>query len=401
MSRAWCGSYVNDGTELKAARPMTKIAVVLFNLGGPDRPEDVRPFLLNLFNDRAIIDLPHPVRWLVAQMISRRRAPVAREIYRQLGGGSPLLANTEAQAGALEKALRRRLSDRGCEIRTFLAMRYWSPRSDEAVRAVKAYSPDRLVLLPLYPQFSTTTTGSALADWQAAAKRQRLDLPSRAICCYPRQRGFIAEMAAALGAALAEAGKTGRPRVLFSAHGLPEKVVAAGDPYQWQIEQSAAAMVEALGHGSAAADLDWIVSYQSRVGPLEWTKPYTDAEVERAGRERVPLIVVPLAFVSEHSETLVELDLEYRKLAEASGVPLYLRVPTVGTGATFIGGLADLVAAAIADDWAGGQVVQSGTGGRICPATHRRCAQAARSARRGGRMPRGEGRPGRLNRDGR
>ncbi len=162
--------------------------------------------------------------------------------------------------------------------------------------------------------------------------------------------------------------------MLFSAHGLPEKVVAAGDPYQWQVEQSAAAIAEALSHGGATSgDLDWMVSYQSRVGPLEWIKPYTDAEIERAGRDGVPLIVVPLAFVSEHSETLVELDIEYRKLAETSGVPLYLRVATAGSGGAFIGGLADLVAAAVAADQRGGPTTESGTGGRICPATHRRC----------------------------
>lgn len=362
---------------------MAKIAVVLFNLGGPDRSEDVRAFLFNLFNDRAIIDLPQPVRWFVAQMISRRREPQAQEIYRQLGGGSPLRPNTEAQADALENALAARLSEQGHEVRTFIAMRYWSPRGDEAAQAVKAYAPDRLVLLPLYPQYSTTTTASALADWRAAVKRQGLDLPTRAICCYPRQIGFVAEMAAALGTALAEARRSGRPRVLFSAHGLPEKVVASGDPYQWQVEQSAAAIAEAVSHGAGAgADFDWIVSYQSRVGPLEWTKPYTDAEIERAGRDGVPLVVVPLAFVSEHSETLVELDIEYRKLAEASGVPLYLRVPTVGTGAAFIGGLANMVAAAIIDGRPEGSGIDSGTGGRICPATRRRCALEAAAASR-------------------
>ncbi len=356
---------------------MTKIAVVLFNLGGPDKPEAVQPFLFNLFNDHAIIDLPKPLRWFVAKMISRRRAPVAREIYRHLGGGSPLLPNTEAQAEALEKALQGRLGDRGHEVRTFIAMRYWHPRSDEAAGAVKAYAPDRIVLLPLYPQFSTTTTGSSLTDWRAAAKRQGLDVPSRAICCYPRQPGFIAAMASALGAALAEASKVGRPRVLFSAHGLPEKVVASGDPYQWQVEQSAAAIVQALGHsGASTGDLDWIVSYQSRVGPLDWIKPYTVAEIERAGSDGVPLIVVPLAFVSEHSETLVELDIEYRKLAETSGVPLYLRVATAGSGDAFIGGLADLVAAAVAADPGKGPGIESGAGGRICPQTCGRCVQA-------------------------
>ncbi len=357
---------------------MTKLAVVLFNLGGPNRPEDVRPFLFNLFSDRAIIDLPQPLRWLVAQLISRRRAPVAREIYRQLGGGSPLLANTEAQAAALEQALRDRLSDRNDDVRTFLAMRYWHPRSEESVRAVMTYAPDRLVLLPLYPQFSTATTASSLADWQDAAKRLGLAPAGQSICCYPRQPGYVAEMAAAVAAALTEAGKAGVPRVLFSAHGLPQKVVASGDPYQWQVEESAAAIVEALDHGRGdAGNLDWLVSYQSRVGPLEWLKPYTDQEIERAGRDGVPLVVVPLAFVSEHSETLVELDIEYRKLAEESGVPLYLRVPTVGTGQTFIDGLADLVVAAVTADRPAGAAVASGDGGRICPMTHRRCLQAA------------------------
>jgi ferrochelatase len=375
MLRGWLRRFVKDKAEVN--RGMTKLAVVLFNLGGPNRPEDVRPFLFNLFSDRAIIDLPQPLRWLVAQMISRRRAPVAQEIYRQLGGGSPLLANTEAQAAVLEMVLRDRLSDPNDEVRTFLAMRYWQPRSEETAAAVRTYDPDHLILLPLYPQYSTATTASSLADWRAAAKRCGLKRPGRAICCYPRQLGFVAEMATALGAALAEAGKAGRPRVLFSAHGLPQKVVDAGDPYQWQVEESAAAIVQALGHdrGETGA-FDWLVCYQSRVGPLEWLKPYTEQEIERAGRDGVPLIVVPLAFVSEHSETLVELDIEYRKLAEESGVPVYLRVPTVGTGRAFIDGLADLVVTAVAAHREGGAKVASGDGGRICPATHRRCAQA-------------------------
>ena len=353
---------------------MTKIAVVLFNLGGPDAPEAVQPFLFNLFSDRAIIDLPNPVRWFVAKMISRRRAPLAREIYQHLGGGSPLLPNTQAQADVLVGTLHDRLREGGHDVRVFIAMRYWRPRCEEVVDAVEAYAPDQVVLLPLYPQFSTTTTGSSLADWRAASKRRGLNRPTRAICCYPRQAGFIAEIAAALGAALKEASRSGRPRVLFSAHGLPEKVVAAGDPYQWQVEQSAAAVVEALRHSNTpAGSLDWIVSYQSRVGPLEWIKPYTDAEIERAGRDGVPLIVVPIAFVSEHSETLVELDIEYRKLAEASGVPLYLRVPTVASGPLFIGGLADLVASAVAADTAGDRAILSEAGTRICPQVCGRC----------------------------
>lgn len=349
---------------------MSKTAVVLFNLGGPDSPEAVQPFLFNLFNDAAIIGLPSPLRWLLAKTISRRRAPVAREIYAELGGSSPLLGNTNAQAAALETRLRARRGGQEGEIRAFVVMRYWHPRSAAVAREVRAFRPERLVLLPLYPQFSTTTSASSLRDWREAARRQGIAAPGTTVCCYPQLDGLIAELASGTAAALREAAAKGPPRVLFSAHGLPRKIVAAGDPYQWQVEQTAAAIVAALrkDHG-VGEDLDWLVSYQSRVGPLEWIKPYTENEIERAGRDGVPLVVVPVAFVSEHSETLVELDIEYRRLAERAGVPAYLRVPTVGTGSAFVAGLAELVTAALAS----GRVVASASGGRICPAAFGRC----------------------------
>ena len=346
---------------------MRKTAVILFNLGGPDRLAAVRPFLFNLFNDPAIIDAPGPVRWLLAQGISRRRAPIARKIYQELGGASPLLANTEAQAAALEAALN---ASRGeGDTKVFIAMRYWHPMSDEAARAVVAYGPDRVLLLPLYPQFSTTTTGSSVADWTRAAAKAGLTAPSRTLCCYPAQAGFVAEIAELLRAALAQAEATaeGAPRVLFSAHGLPKKFIDRGDPYQWQVEQTAAAVVAA----AAVPDLDWTVCYQSRVGPLEWIGPSTDAEIVRAGAQGRPLIVVPIAFVSEHSETLVELDIEYRRLAERKGVPRYTRVATVDTGAAFIEGLAELVRAALA----GERGTCSQDGGRICPEQWSGCPQ--------------------------
>ena len=349
---------------------MQKIAVVLFNLGGPDGPDAVRPFLFNLFNDPAIIAAPGPLRWLLAQLVSWHRAPRAREIYGHLGGGSPLLANTAAQAEALEAVLRDRWSAAGRDVRVFVAMRYWHPRSREIADSVKAYGPDGVIALPLYPQFSTTTSGSSLDDWARAAAAVSLGVPTKAVCCYPEAPGFIGQAAANLRAALDAAAAGGRPRVLFSAHGLPKKTVAAGDPYQWQVERTAAAIVEALG-GARAGDLDWLVCYQSRVGPLEWLGPYTDAEIEHAGREGVPLVVAPIAFVSEHSETLVELDIEYRRLAEQAGVPLYVRVPTVGTGQLFIEGLADLVEHA--RSYSG--PICSAVGGRICPPGARRCGQ--------------------------
>lgn len=356
---------------------MARTAIILFNLGGPDGPRAVRPFLFNLFNDPAIIGAPGPLRWLLAQGISRRRAPVARRIYDELGGGSPLLANTEAQARALEAVLNAQTEDG--EVKVFVAMRYWHPMSEAAARAVKAYDPERIVLLPLYPQFSTTTTGSSIAAWTGAARRAGLEVPTRTLCCYPTEPGFVAEVAGRLRSALAQAGGEsggpagghGAPRVLFSAHGLPKKIVERGDPYQWQVERSVAAVVEALGQG----ELDWRICYQSRVGPLEWIGPSTEAEIARAGREGVALVVVPIAFVSEHSETLVELDIEYRRRAREAGVPTYIRVPTVGTGAAFIAGLAELVRQAVADKDLG--PLRSQAGGRLCPPSCSGCPQGA------------------------
>jgi ferrochelatase len=318
---------------------MPRVAVVLFNLGGPDRPEAVEPFLVNLFGDPAIISVPWPVRPLLARLIARRRAPTARSIYAELGGGSPLLSLTRKQAAALEACLK---TD-GIEARAFVCMRYWHPMSDEAAREVAAWNPERIVLLPLYPQFSTTTTESSFKDWRRAAAEAGLDRPTHAVCCYPVEDGFVAAEADLTARALAEAAEAGKPRVLFSAHGLPKRVVARGDPYPRQIEAAAAAIAARL---RLAAE-DWVVCYQSRVGPLEWIGPSTEDEIARAGREHVPVAVVPIAFVSEHSETLVELDIEYRRRAESAGVPAYVRAPAVGEHPLFIAGLAGLVRAAL------------------------------------------------------
>jgi len=302
--------------------------------------------------------VPAPIRWLLARLISRRRAPVAQKIYEQLGGRSPILPNTEAQAQALEAAL-------GGEAKVFIAMRYWHPFVEETVAEVKAWAPDRVVLLPLYPQFSTTTTASSFDAWDRAATSIGFACATARICCYPDEAGFVAASARLLGIALDRA--SGPVRVLFSAHGLPKKIVDAGDPYAWQVRRSAEAIVAALGHG-----VDWTLCYQSRVGPLEWIGPSTEAEIRRAAADKVTPVVVPLSFVSEHSETLVELDEEYRHLAESVGVPGYLRVPTVSTDPAFIAGLATLARSAP-------DGLSSNCGGRICPAAHGRCPHGKRS----------------------
>jgi protoporphyrin/coproporphyrin ferrochelatase len=308
-------------------------AVVLMNLGGPDSLAAVEPFLSNLFADPAIIDLPAALRLPLARVVARHRAKVARRIYASLGGSSPLLANTEVQARALEQVL-------GPDYRCFVAMRYWHPTSAEAARKVKDWQADDIVCLPLYPQFSTTTTASSVKAWRQAVARENLDRPTQTIWCYPDEKGLVDTMAELIRPALADAGRLGKaPRLLLTAHGLPQRVVRAGDPYPRQVALTAAAVVAALSQ----PELDWRICYQSRVGPLTWIGPATDAEIRLAGKDRLPLVVAPIAFVSEHSETLVELDQDYRRLAEACGVPLYIRVPTVGAAPSFVSALAALV----------------------------------------------------------
>ena len=328
-----------------------KVAVVLFNLGGPDAPEAVKPFLFNLFSDAAIIQVPQPFRWLIAKIISSRRAPIAREIYAQIGGRSPIVPETQRQAEALEQVLS--TSDGLDNVKCFLAMRYWHPFSEAAVEAVLDFAPDKIVLLPLYPQYSTTTTGSSLNAWRKAwAKRvgpghtSKKDPETSEICCYPEASGWIEAQADLVRKGFKSAGELNNTRVLFSAHGLPKKVIERGDPYQTQVERTCAAVAKKLD----MPGLDWVTCFQSRVGPLEWIGPSTDSEIERAGAEGKNIVVVPIAFVSEHSETLVELDIEYRDLAEKAGVATYVRVAAVGTHPAFIGTLGDLVREALVSD---------------------------------------------------
>jgi ferrochelatase len=342
---------------------MKKLAVVLMNLGGPDSPDAVRPFLFNLFRDKSILRLPALIRWPLAAFIAKRRAPIAAKIYDLIGGRSPLVPNTEAQARALETAL----SDATTQARCFIAMRYWHPFSIEAAQQVQEWGADEIVLLPLYPQWSTTTTASSLRVWNEACLTIGLQQNARIVCCYPTEDGFIRTEVAKIRAALDAARSYGTPRLLFSAHGLPERIVKNGDPYQWQCEQTAKAIVAGLN----MPNLDWVNCYQSRVGRLKWIGPSTNEEIRRAGADHTPLVVAPIAFVSEHSETLVEIEIEYRHLAEEAGVPYFARVDTVGNDPTFIGGLASLVRnARVAQT-----PVISERGGRICPPNFAGCCQ--------------------------
>nr|WP_298690690.1 ferrochelatase [uncultured Dongia sp.] len=336
--------------------PSRRIAIVLFNLGGPDRPAAVKPFLFNLFNDRNIIDLPNPFRWALAKLIAHRRGPVATHVYDQIGGGSPILPNTQAQATALEAAL----PDIG-EVKTFIAMRYWHPFTEDTVRAVKDWAPDEIVLLPLYPQFSTTTTASSLRVWETTARKIGLKARQHALCCYPDEPGFVTALSEitrqAIGRAEAEVpGKV--PAIIFSAHGLPQKIVDKGDPYVAQVETTVGAAVKQLALDPA----QWVIAYQSRVGPLKWVGPSTDEMITVYAKEGRPIVIVPVAFVSEHSETLVELDIEYRHLATSNGAAAFVRAPTVATHPAFIEGLARLSRQALAQNGP----LQPGCSGAAC-----------------------------------
>jgi protoporphyrin/coproporphyrin ferrochelatase len=327
-----------------------KTAVVLFNLGGPSKQEDIKPFLYNFFMDKNIIAAPLPVRWMIANWIAFSRGRgAAKDSYALLGYKSPLLENTKAQAHALQAAL-------GGDHKVFTCMRYWHPMAGEVAQQVKEYAPDTIVLLPLYPQFSTTTSFSSFESWHRAAKKAGLSAPAREICCYPLDAGFIKASAGNINAAMQNA--PANTRLLFSAHGLPKKIIDAGDPYQWQCEQSAAAIAAETG----IKNLDWQICYQSRVGPLEWIGPSTETALAQAAKDGKGVVIYPHAFVSEHVETLVEIELEYREKAHHLGIPHFIRVETVGIRDAFIKGLAALVTGSAAT--------------RICPEKFCKCGKA-------------------------
>ena len=329
-----------------------RVAVVLFNLGGPNNLDAVEPFLFNLFKDPAIISVPNPFRWLIAKLIAHRRAPKARKIYAQMGGSSPILGETQAQAKALESLLTAQKHQ--IQWRVEIAMRHWHPFANEAVDRLEKFAAQRVILLPLYPQYSGTTTGSSLKNWDRATIARSFSKDHRLVCCYPDDKIFIAAHIDRIAAEITTTRREterGQPlHILLSAHGLPKRVIDRGDPYQWQVELTNAAIAEGLkARGLVGPETEIVTCYQSRVGPLEWIGPATDAEIKRAGAAGAAVIVVPVAFVSEHAETLVELDIEYAALAYEYGVVRYSRVPALANDEEFIACLARLVMAALSD----------------------------------------------------
>ena len=311
-----------------------KKAIILFSLGGPNKLENVEPFLFNLFYDPAILNLPKIIRYPMAKLISKRRAPLTKRIYKEMGGSSPILKLTNGQAVELENSLNSNQKD--IFYRTFIVMRYWDPRASQIVKEVKKFNPEEVILLPLYPQYSATTSGSSINEWNEICKIENYNVKTSTICCYPTDDNFID---AHINEINKKVNNINNFKLIFSAHGLPEKNIKNGDPYQWQVEQTVDKIVKKIN----IEELNHILSYQSKVGPLKWIGPSTDSVIIDNSKLGKDLVIVPIAFVSEHSETLVELDIEYKKLADENGCKNYVRVPALGINENFIKAMNNLI----------------------------------------------------------
>ena len=318
---------------------MGRVGVLLLNLGGPDKIEDVRPFLYNLFSDPEIIRLPakalqKPLAWLISTL----RAKKSQANYLEIGGGSPLRRITEDQG----KALAKRLQELGQDAKIYVGMRYWHPFTEEAIAELKRDNIEKLVILPLYPQFSISTSGSSfrILEEMWAKDPQLKKIEYTLIPSWYDNQGYLNAMADLIAKELDKFEQPEKARVFFSAHGVPVSYVEeAGDPYKKEIEECASLIMETLGRKN-----EYTLAYQSKVGPVEWLQPYTEDALKTLANKGVnDLAVVPISFVSEHIETLQEIDIEYRELAEEAGIENFFRVPALNTHPAFIDSLADLV----------------------------------------------------------
>jgi ferrochelatase len=313
-------------------------AVVLMNLGGPSTLDDVRPFLRNLFSDPMIIELPggRLVQPLFARMISTFRSPKVRGYYAQIGGGSPLLRITRVQAAGLEAELERRGF---AGTRVPIAMRYTSPTSEDVVAALRDAGETRAIALPLYPHECVATTGSSLDALMRARDRIAPGLEIVPIRSYHLDPGYLASIVERIHETLAALSEADRRAalILFSAHGVPESLPRRGDPYVGQIRETVDAVVNILDVPN-----EHRLAFQSRTGPVRWVGPGTDETIDRlAGHPCV--VVVPIAFVSDHIETLYEIDILFRDLAAGVGIRRFVRVGSLNDSARFVSALADLV----------------------------------------------------------
>ena len=318
-----------------------KIVVVLFQLGGPDSLDAIEPFLYNLFCDPDIIDFPFAriARQPLARLISSTRSRHVRQHYAEIGGRSPILEFTRRQARALESELRR-----DYDARVVVAMRYWHPFTAEAIAELEAHAPEEVVLLPLYPQYSRTTTGSSLNEWKRRFHPNGWNPRVHAVTEFHEDASYIDALVETVSGSLAAFDNPADVDMVFSAHSVPMAVIEAGDPYQRHIERTVE-LVWTRGRWPGRRHL----CYQSKVGASKWLQPSMHATIKRLaaeGRRRV--LVVPISFVSDHVETLHEIDIEHRAEARALGIQQFHMVPGLNDAPRFIGVLAKLVRARVA-----------------------------------------------------
>jgi ferrochelatase len=319
-----------------------KLGVVLFQLGGPDSLDAIEPFLYNLFSDPDIIDFPFArvARQPLARLIASRRARHVARHYAEIGGKSPLLAYTRRQAAALEHVLQEDFN-----VRVAVAMRYWHPFTAEAVREMERHAPDEVVLLPLYPQYSRTTTGSSFNEWARRFHPNGWNPRVHFIPEFYRDDAYLDAVVAQVDRSLCGFENPADVDIVFSAHSVPAAVVQKGDPYQRQIEQTTE-LVWQRGAWPARRHL----CYQSKVGASKWLRPSMHETVKRlAGEGRRHILVVPISFVSDHVETLHEIDIEHREHARSLGIADYRMMPGLNDSPAFIRALAGLVRARVGD----------------------------------------------------
>ena len=324
---------------IKKIHMVKKVAVVIYNLGGPDSLDTVKPFLFNLFNDPHIITLPQPFRYFLAKTISFFRSSKSKGIYEKMGGKSTILPETQKQSNELKDFLNKNCSMEGeIQYDVIPLMRYWHPMTEEVVRKVVKGQYDNVVLMPMYPHFSTTTTLSSLREWFKKAKDMP---PTTMVCCYYKTPGFIDSYVDLISQTLSKITTSKTIRILFSAHSIPQHISDMGDPYKMQIEESVRAIAEKL-HLERMDNIKYTICYQSKVGRMKWLEPDIQSELLAAGKRDEVAVVVPISFTSEHSETLVELDMDYADLARDNNIDFH-RVSTLRTHHLFIKTLGALV----------------------------------------------------------
>lgn len=316
------------------ANPTRRVGVVLFQLGGPDTPGAIEPFLFNLFSDPDIIDFPFARigRKALAKLISTTRAQKVQHHYQAIGGASPIRRFTERQARALQE----KLAGDGLDACCFVAMRYWHPFTAEAIEQVRAAGCDEVVLLPLYPQYSRTTTGSSLNEWR---RQFHDDIPVRCVEAFYRHPLYLDALVEKVDEALSRFPKSGRTEIVFSAHSVPVSVIRKGDPYQAHIEHTVQLLMQRGGWPNRHR-----LCYQSKVGASKWLQPSLHRTIRDLAAEQVgEVCIVPIAFVSDHMETLGEIDREARGQAAALGIQRFEMTAGLNDSPTFIAALADLV----------------------------------------------------------